>query len=251
MTDSWLRADWPAPAHVHAGCTTRLGGNSRAPYDSFNLAQHVGDDPHAVNRNRQQLKDMLALTHEPVWLQQVHGRRVMPAHAADPGPADAGWTDTSGVTCAVLTADCLPLLLCNRTGSRVAAVHVGWRGLVAGIIAAAVAVFDRPGDLLAWLGPAIGPAAFEVGPDVFDACRSAITGAEDCFRPGQPGHWQADLPALARLALGEAGVNHCYSSGLCTYSDVRRFYSYRRDGTTGRMAGLIWIDPQTANRTCL
>lgn len=243
MTDAWIVADWPAPAHIHAVTTTRLGGNSREPYASFNLARHVGDDTAAVSSNRQQLKQGLNLPAEPLWLSQIHGCRVVPAHASDPAAADAGWTDQTGVVCAVLTADCLPLLLCDRTGSCVAAVHVGWRGLVAGVVDAAVATLPAdPANILAWLGPTIGPQAFEVGPDVLAACREAIDQTENCFTPVRTGHWLADLPRLVTLALHQSGVDSAYNSGLCTYSDTERFYSYRRDGVTGRMASLIWMD---------
>lgn len=243
MTDAWIVAHWPAPAHIHAITSTRPGGHSREAYASFNLARHVGDDASAVNANRQQLKQSLNLLAEPRWLTQIHGCRVQSAHEPDSHPADASWTDRPGVVCAVLTADCLPLLLCDRAGSCVAAVHVGWRGLVAGVVEAAVAALPaEPADILAWLGPAIGPRAFEVGPDVLAACREAIDQTESCFTPIQTGHWHADLPRLVTLALHQAGVDSVYKSGLCTYSDTEHFYSYRRDGVTGRMASLIWMD---------
>ncbi|MCS3903873.1 YfiH family protein [Methylohalomonas lacus] len=250
-TRAWLAADWPAPDHVHAGTTTRAGGYSKPPYASFNLAAHVGDDGAAVNHNRRQLQQCLQLPAEPAWLQQVHGPRVIAAHTIDDGPADASWTDRPGVVCAVLTADCLPLLLTDRGGSCVAVVHVGWRGLVAGVIDATVAALPaHPADLLAWLGPAIGPAAFEVGSDVRDACLATFANADSCFTRGRPGHWQADLPGLAERALRRAGVETCCNCGYCTYSDPLRFYSYRRDGTTGRMASLIWMDAAPVDYAC-
>lgn len=240
---SWIAADWPAPAHIRAGTTTRVDGYSEPPYASFNLATHVGDAEDAVGRNRRQLRQCLNLPAEPAWLQQVHGRHVIQARLIDDTPADASWSDRPGVVCAVLTADCLPLLLTDRAGSCVAAVHVGWRGLVAGVVDIAVATLPaQPGDLLAWLGPAIGPDAFEVGADVRDACLATLADAASCFVPGRPGRWQASLPGLTAHALRRAGVETCHNSGLCTYSDPARFYSYRRDGTTGRLASLIWMD---------
>lgn len=246
-TPAWLPAGWPAPDHVHAGTTTRAGGYSKPPYDSFNLAAHVGDEAGAVGHNRRQLRQCLNLPAEPTWLQQVHGHHVIAADSADAAPADASWSDRPGVVCAVLTADCLPLLLTDRAGTCVAAVHVGWRGLVAGLVDATVATLPaQPADLLAWLGPAIGPNAFEVGADVRKACLDTLTDADTCFTPGRPGHWQADLPGLAERALRQAGIEACYNSRLCTYSDPARFYSYRRDGTTGRMASLIWMDAAPA-----
>lgn len=239
----WIAADWPAPAPVQAGVTTRLDGFSKPPYESFNLAAHVGDDPDAVRRNRQLLCESLILPGEPVWLDQAHGQRVLGAHDPDAKAADAAWTDRAGIVCAVLTADCLPLLLCDENGTCVAAVHVGWRGLVAGVVAAAVARLPAPAEsLLAWLGPAIGPSAFEVGTEVRDACLDRLADGEDCFRAARPGHWFADLPRLTQRALQQVGVSRTYASELCTFSDPQRFYSYRRDGQTGRMASLIWMD---------
>lgn len=248
MTDlSWTAAQWPVPARVHAGSTTRLNGRSAPPYDSFNLADHVGDDPGAVAANRRRLRQVLQLPSEPAWLQQVHGNRVVHADSTERPPADAGWTQTAGVVCAVLTADCLPLLLCDHRGTCIAAVHVGWRGLAAGVIQAAVARMPVPAEeLTAWLGPCIGPSAFEVGKDVYTACKKALPDAGSAFRPGRRGHWWADLPALASLVLKQLNVTACYPSGLCTHGDPQRFYSHRRDGRTGRMASLIWIDAVSA-----
>lgn len=243
MTESaWINARWPAPAHVRAGTTTRHGGCSAAPYDSFNLAAHVGDDARHVAINRKRLRQMLELPGEPAWLKQVHGNRVVQADGSRATEADASWTRTPGTVCVVLTADCLPLLLCDRNGSCVAAVHVGWRGLTAGVIQATVERLPAaPADLLAWLGPCIGPSAFEVGNDVYRACSELLPDVGKAFQPGRPGHWWADLPALATLVLRQTGVTACHVSGLCTHADGQRFYSHRRDGRTGRMASLIWI----------
>lgn len=241
----WIPADWPAGNWIRAGTTIRTGGISRGAYASMNLAGHVGDDPQAIRENRRRLTTYMTLPAEPVWLEQVHGSRVIAAHKYDSRRADAAWTDQPGIVCVVLTADCLPLLLCNRDGTRVAAVHVGWRGLAAGVVQEAITTLAPAGNLLAWLGPCIGPGAFEVGNDVYQACCSVVPGAEDAFVPVRHNHWLADLPQLVRQVLISLGVSECHGDGSCTYSDDQRFYSYRRDGTTGRMASLIWID---ANR---
>lgn len=251
-----LRADWPAPPGILALCTTRLGGVSAAPYESFNLATHVGDAPASVAANRRRLQSLVGLESAGLesaipWLNQVHGSQVAYAGEAAHGlDADALWSDTPGAPCAVLTADCLPVLLCALDGSCVAAAHAGWRGLAGGVLEAVIDALPRPGrELMAWLGPAIGPGAFEVGQDVLEAFTPAAgeprAGAaiRACFAPspGRPGHYLADLYALARLRLATRGVTRVFGGGLCTYSDATRFYSYRRDGETGRMASLILI----------
>ncbi|MBP9032360.1 MAG: peptidoglycan editing factor PgeF [Pseudomonadales bacterium] len=253
MTESamFIAADWPAPAHVHACVSTRQGGCSAAPRDSLNLAQHVGDDPAAVARNRAILASALGLPAEPAWLDQVHGCAVVEARPDGiVRRGDAAHTSAPGVVCAVMTADCLPVLLTDRAGTQVAAVHCGWRGLAAGVLAAAVARFGCPGtELIAWLGPAISQRAFEVGPEVREAflapCRhEAARGAvRAAFLPGCDGapRYHADLYALARIALAALGVNRVYGGGFCTFGSPQLFYSYRRDGVTGRMASLIWI----------
>lgn len=240
--------DWPAPAAVCACSTTRTGGVSSGPYASLNLADHVGDETGAVSRNREILGGALGLPSQPLWLQQVHGCEVAGSADATGCAADARVSGSRGEVCAVLTADCLPVLLCDRQGSQVAAVHAGWRGLAAGVIEATVARFAAaPGDLLAWFGPAIGPAAFEVGGEVVEAFVGPDPGVESAFRPGRPGHWFADIYALARRRLQRIGVEQLYGGEYCTYSEPRRFYSYRRDGVTGRTASLIWL---SADRHC-
>lgn len=239
----FIHANWPAPSHIKACVTTRSGGMSRAPYDSFNLAQHVGDDPQAVMHNRNILKQSLGLPAEPVWLEQVHGVAVV--EAASPGDrrADAAFTDMKNIVCTVMTADCLPVLMCNVAGTKVAAAHAGWRGLHAGVIEATLRKFNEPAEnLLAWLGPAIGPEAFEVGDEVRQAFVNDLPESAEAFHPAKPGHWLADMYLLARLRLARVGVLAVYGGGLCTMSDSQRFYSYRRDGKTGRMASLIWME---------
>jgi len=245
-TESWLPADWPAPPGVRAGTTTRIGGHSAAPYASFNLADHVGDDPDTVAANRARLRRMLALPGEPCWLAQQHGNRVAAAEygGIDCDPADAAITSEAGVVCAVLTADCLPLLLCDADGTQVAAVHAGWRGLAAGVVQAAVARFSVPAArLVGWLGPAIGPARYEVGEEVARILSSVHPDAAKDLRPGRPGRWFADLYGLACGILRETGVSRVFGGAHCTYADAERFYSYRREETTGRMATLIWREP--------
>jgi len=247
---SVLIPDWPAPASVRAVSTTRLGGFSAGAFASLNLGLHVGDDSQAVNANRERLHGVANLPGAPVWLDQCHGTRVLdldaelhktPGHEATGREADAALARTPGLVCAVLTADCLPVLLTDAQGRRVAAVHAGWRGLAAGIIEAAVlALGDPSGGVLAWLGPCIGRNAFEIGPEVRDALLATDPGAGDCFEPGRGDRWHADLQALARRRLGALGVSSISASGLCTYSDPQRFFSHRRDGPCGRMATLIW-----------
>lgn len=244
----WLRPDWPASARVRAATSLRSGGVSAAPFDSLNLAAHVGDARAAVETNRLRLRQALALPASPCWLRQVHGTHVQrlpppAAGAMEPG-ADAAWTSETGVVCAVLTADCLPLLLCDAAGTCVAAVHAGWRGLAAGIIERCVAALPvPPARLLAWLGPAIGPDAFEIGAEVRERFVGQDPAAADAFRPGsRAGKYLGDLYALARLRLGAAGVRSVHGGGFCTVGQPQCFYSYRRDGRCGRMATLVWLD---------
>ena len=243
-----ISVDWPAPPNVQAATTSRIGGVSRALYESFNLAEHVGDHPAAVLANRELLLEELALPAEPVWLQQVHGTGVVSldaagvADASTPPEADASVTAEAGRVCAVLTADCLPVLLCDRAGTRVAAVHAGWRGLAAGIIEQTVAKMGVPADqLLVWLGPAIGPDAFEVGRDVYAAFVDEDAASAAAFAAAGENLWYADVYALARRRLSRLGIEAVYGGGRCTYSEAGLFYSYRRDGDTGRMASLVWL----------
>lgn len=245
--DDWILPDWPAPAHVRSVITTRCGGFSASPYQGLNLGDHVGDAPVEVTRNRAWLSRRLALPSEPHWLQQVHGCDVLdcdPDSNRGPTTADAATSSRPGRVCAVLTADCLPLLICDRAGSRVAAVHAGWRGLAAGVIERALSRFDADeGELLIWLGPAIGPTAFEVGDEVRETFVAMNPADEAAFLPSSPGHWRADIYQLARNRLLPWRPGFVGGGGDCTYSEATRFFSYRRDGTTGRMAALIWIQP--------
>ena len=245
ISDDWIVPDWPAPAGVHALLTTRAGGVSRAPYASLNLGDHVGDDPAAVAANRLRLHQALVGAGDPVWLEQVHGTRVIDA-ALDragtaPERADAAFARRPGVCCVVMTADCLPVLFCDAAGGVVAAAHAGWRGLCAGVLEQTVAAMAVPAHtLLAYLGPAIGPQAFVVGDEVRAAFVARDAQAAAAFCPQPAGKWLADIYHLARLRLAACGVDRVYGGTWCTVSDADRFFSYRRDGQTGRMASLIW-----------
>jgi polyphenol oxidase len=249
LQPQWLTPDWPAPATVRALSTLRTGGASGPPYASLNLGGHVGDDATAVEGNRRALRDAARLPAEPVWLEQVHGNCVKDLDSPGPaGPSDAAVTRQPGRVCAILTADCLPVLLANDAGDRVGAAHAGWRGLAAGVIEATVsALGERPGELLAWLGPAIGPRHFEVGAEVREEflrrAGAGDTEADDAaFVPNARGRYTADLYALARRRLRRLGVDRIYGGGECTYTDDARYYSHRRDGRTGRQATLIWLN---------
>jgi YfiH family protein len=244
MTETFIRPDWPAPAHVRACTTTRAGGVSADGYASLNLADHVGDDPANVSQNRDRLVATLSLPSSPAWLRQVHGVRVVDAGSCGISPeADAAFAVDTGVVCGVLTADCLPLLLCDRQGTRVAAAHAGWRGLAAGVIEAAVAALGHPAvDLLAWLGPAISAPAYVVGDEVREAFVSHAAIAAKAFEPALEGGWHADLYLLARQRLAALGVNGVYGGDRCSFREAAHFYSYRRDGArSGRMASLVWL----------
>lgn len=238
--------DWPVPPAVRAAFTTRMGGVSMAAHAGLNLGRHCGDDAEAVAENHRLLASALRLPQTPGWLRQVHGTQVIEWPQARVEPeADAAFTRQPGVVCAVQAADCLPVLLCADDGSRVAAAHAGWRGLCSGVLERTVAALDcDPARLLAWLGPAIGPEAFEVGDEVRAAFVAADPAAATCFRPGNaPGKHYGDLFALARQRLAAAGLGRVYGGGISTHADPARFYSFRRDGICGRMAALIWIDP--------
>ena len=242
MTTTYLLPDWPAPPGIRAASTLRRGGVSAAPYAGFNLALHVGDDETRVIANRQRLMTDLQLPAAPCWLNQVHGKQVVKADTGMTTPAaDASYTDDRGVVCAVMTADCLPVLLCRQDGAAVAALHAGWKGLAGGVLEAGVAALGNT-PLLAWLGPAIGPDAFEVGPEVRAIFGQQRTEFLTAFRATETGSYRADLYRLARIALTSAGLDPAdiHGGGWCTHRQADDFFSYRRDQTTGRMATLIW-----------
>jgi YfiH family protein len=241
--NNFIIPDWPAPKSVRALVTTRNGGVSVGPWASFNLADHVEDDPQAVATNRRLLRErMPELPTDPLWLKQVHGVDCVAVESSVAGvEADASWSHTAGKVCAVLTADCLPLLLCDESGSVVSAVHAGWQGLAKGVIEASIKNLPvPPASLLAWMGPAIGPKAFEVGADVRDQFFLHDSEAAKAFTSIANGKWLGDLYLLARQRLNALGVTRIYGGGECTVTDAQRFYSFRRDKVTGRMASLIW-----------
>lgn len=240
----WLVPEWPAPLGVQALITTRAGGMSTGRYASFNVGFSTQDDPRAADENRARLSALLPQA--PRWLKQVHGARVVDAESVGERPeADASISGTPGTVCAIQVADCLPVLFADRSGRMVAAAHAGWRGLAAGVLDNTVAAMRGKGaaarDVMAYIGPGIGPAAFEVGDEVRSAFVERDRDAAAAFVARTTGKWLADLPALARRALLRCGIEAVYGGDLCTYSDPRRFYSYRRDGGTGRMAALIWF----------
>jgi hypothetical protein len=227
---------------VRAAFTLRTGGVSAPPFDSLNAAGHVGDEPRAVDENRRRIRGFLALPAEPAWLEQIHGSEVVELGSAQPMRADASFTRAAGRICAVQVADCLPVLLASRDGSVVAAAHCGWRGLAGGVLEATVRALDVPaGELCAWLGPAIGPGAFEVGEEVREAFMIQDARAAQAFAMNARGRFQCDLFALARQRLAALGVQSVSGGGVCTASEPARFFSYRRDGRCGRMAALIWL----------
>lgn len=252
MNPDWLIPKWPAPAHVRAVCTTRAGGRSPPPYDSLNLGDHVGDDPLAVGANRALLHKAIAA--RPVFLSQVHGSGVIElngttAHGTE---ADACLTHEPGVACTIMVADCLPVLFTDEQGRFVAAAHAGWRGLAGGVLEAVLQRMQGPdaavrpvSHLMAWLGPCIGPHAFEVGAEVKAAFEAHDVQAAACFRPSAAGKWLADLPALARQRLRAQGLTQVFGNDgtqtWCTVSNPSRFFSHRRDRISGRMAACIWL----------
>lgn len=237
----WIRADWPAPSGVVAGTTLRQGGVSTGPYASLNLGAHVGDDSQAVRANRRRFREACVLPAEPLWLNQVHGMRVVDASSAAAPEADARVERRPGTVCAVLTADCLPVVLASVAGDEIAVAHAGWRGLCDGILEATVsAISARPDHLLAWLGPAISQRGFEVGGEVRDAFLHRDESAAEHFRENGRGRWQADLYGLARRRLENCGVADIYGGNRCTFGEPAEFFSYRRDGPCGRMATFVF-----------
>jgi YfiH family protein len=244
-----IRPDWPAPETVQALTTTRQGGVSTGNWASLNLADHLGDDSLVVQENRRYLHKVLDLPAEPAWLQQVHSDNVVEAEAVsvdlqlEPPKADASVVRAPGQVSVVLTADCLPALFCDRAGSCVAAAHAGWRGLAAGVLESTIQTMGvDPGELLVWLGPAIGPQAFEVGDEVRRAFVDQHPQTAEAFTRSTRQRWLADLYQLARIRLSAAGVQAVYGGDHCTFTEANLFYSYRRDDVTGRMASLIWLD---------
>jgi len=242
-TPRCIEVEWPAPAGVRAVFSTRRGGASSAPWASLNLGSHVGDEPRAVAANRAALCASLGLASEPCWLEQIHSDILIDLDAADASRrGDAAITRTRGRVATVMVADCLPVLLCDAQGRQVAAVHAGWRGLAAGLIQKSVAAFGAsPADVIAWLGPAIGPHAYAVGADLRTRFLMVDAHNADAFH-WHDGQWHMDLARIAELQLRAAGVTSIHGGGLCVHSDAANFFSYRRDGETGRMAALVWLE---------
>jgi YfiH family protein len=235
-----LVPDWPAPENIHAATTLRTGGVSQGTYFSLNPAAHVCDDTNRVRQNRQIIREILNLPSEPLWLDQIHSNRAVKAvKTASLQQADASYTHEPGIVCAVMTADCLPLLVCSMDGRQVAAIHAGWRGLLAGVISNTVVAMQQR-NLLVWLGPAIGPDCFEVGAEVRDAFLGKSAEFNNAFKKQNNNKWLADIYQMARIELAALGITKVYGGTNCTVTEHERFYSYRRDAQTGRMATLIW-----------
>lgn len=248
----WLAANWYAPPHIHAGTTMRYGGVSSPPYDQLNLAMHINDDQHSVHVNRERLTRQLKLPTEPVWLNQVHGNNIIQLDSQvdlelTNKTADGSYSTKANKVCVVMTADCLPLLLCDDKGTQIAAIHIGWRGFSNNIITAALDKFTCPHDrLIAWLGPCISADHYEIDAPVYNTTRKIFAGSEECFVETRMEHWLMDLKQLVSKQLTTLEVEQIYTSPYCTYSDQTYFFSHRRDGTTGRIASLIWMDSQSS-----
>ena len=246
MADPFILPDWPAPNTVKSVSTTRQGGFSLPPFDSLNLGLHVGDSDTSVEKNRKHLIETAQLPESPRWLNQVHGTKVSTTSTWQLGnEADAMISEQANQVCVIMTADCLPILLCNQKGDMVAAIHAGWRSLAAGIIEKTLLKFDcAPQEIMAWFGPAIGPMHFEVGTDVYRAFTQYSEQAQQAFVQTDATHYLADIYLLAKQRLNAQNINALFGGNFCTLSDSSRFFSYRRDGITGRMASMIWISPK-------
>ncbi len=240
----FIEPDWPVPAGVRALSTLRTGGVSTGPYQGLNLGAHVGDAPEAVTANRELLARAAGLEGEPLWLDQVHSPRAVYATDWRAGiQADACVALSAGQVCAIMTADCLPVLFCDESGKSVAAAHAGWRGLLSGVLESTLFMMTAPpSKILAWIGPGIGRQAFEVGDEVREAFVGQDAGAAVFFDANSAGRWQADLPGLARHRLNRLGLERIFGGDICTASDPQRFFSYRRDGQCGRMASMVWLE---------
>lgn len=241
----WITPDWPAPANVKALATLRAGGVSEGPYASLNLATHVGDRAEHVARNRALLREAAQLPTEPVWLEQVHGTTVWNAaqESGSPPTADAAFATARHRICTIMTADCLPVLFCDLDGQVVGAAHAGWRGLAGGVLDATVAAMSVPASrVVAWLGPAIEQSAFEVGAEVRDQFMARTQKHADAFVRNARERWQADIYRLARVELERMGIAGVYGGAFEVFADADRFFSYRREKHTGRMATMVWID---------
>ncbi|MBL1141643.1 MAG: peptidoglycan editing factor PgeF [Proteobacteria bacterium] len=239
----WLDADWPAPKHIRAGTSLRTGGYSTAPYNEFNLALHVGDNPDDVKSNREILFNYLDLSSEPFWLEQTHSAKIISIDRPSANrKADASVTTQKNRVSVIMTADCVPILLCNKEGTKIAAVHAGWRGICGGIIENSLKAFSEPENLIAWIGPCISQKYYEVGTEVYENCLSHSKMLEKAFKQTNRNHWYANLVQIVRILMEKERVGSIHECGLCTYKLDDMFYSYRRDRETGRMASMIWME---------
>jgi purine-nucleoside/S-methyl-5'-thioadenosine phosphorylase / adenosine deaminase len=239
----WLWADWPAPKRIRAGTSIRIGGHSKIPFNNLNLAQHVGDDPVDVKKNRNTLVNHLELRSEPTWLNQAHSSHII---SIDTPPenrkADGSFTTKQNNICAVLTADCVPVLFCNKAGTKIAAIHAGWRGICNGIIENAIKTFSDSETILAWIGPCISSKYYEVGKDVYESCLNHSSLLKSAFDQTNIDHWHCDLAKIVKIILENAGIGAIYECNLCTYKMDELFFSYRRENNTGRTASMIWME---------
>lgn len=239
----WLWADWPAPKHVRAGTTIRLGGHSQAPYNDLNLALHVGDEPGNVKKNREIIINYLELQSDPIWLDQTHSSNIIPINTAPENrEADGSFTTKQHKVCTIMTADCVPVLFCNNKGTKIASIHAGWKGICRGIIENAIKEFSEPDSMLAWIGPCISSEYYEVGKDVYERCLNHSTPLKSEFNQIDEDHWHCDLANIVKIILKNTGVGAIYECGLCTYKMDDLFFSYRREGNTGRTASMIWME---------
>lgn len=243
INNLWLWADWPVPKHVRAGTSVRIGGHSKSPYNELNLANHVGDDSANVKKNRETLSHHLELPSEPIWLNQTHSSDIISIDTIpENNDADGSFTRKQNNVCAIMTADCVPILFCNKDGTKIAAIHAGWRGICGGIIENAIKEFSESETILTWIGPCISSEHYEVGKDVYDGCLNHSNLLKNAFKQTSTNHWHADLAKIVRILLENAGVGAIYECKLCTYKMDDLFFSYRRDGNTGRTASMIWIE---------
>jgi purine-nucleoside/S-methyl-5'-thioadenosine phosphorylase / adenosine deaminase len=239
----WLRANWPAPEHVRAGTSIRSGGLSQAPYNDLNLAHHVGDEPGNVKNNREIILNHLELQSEPIWLDQTHSSQIISIdNEPESREADGSFTTEQNKICTIMTADCVPVLFCDSNGTKIAAIHAGWQGICRGIIENAIKEFSVPESLLVWIGPCISSKYYEVGKDVYERCINHSSSLKSAFDQINEDHWYCDLVNIVKIILKNAGVGLIYECNLCTYKMDKLFYSYRRDGNTGRTASMIWME---------
>ena len=243
LNDPWLWADWPAPKHVHAGTSLRTGGVSLSPFNKLNLGLHVGDEAKNVINNRNYLSQYLKLPSEPVWLDQIHSSNIISLdNQAIDVSADGSFTTMQNKVCTIMTADCVPILFCNTSGTKVAAIHAGWKGICNGIIEKAIDEFPNQNNIFVWIGPCISSEHYEVGKDVYEQCLNHSTSLKNAFTHIKKEHWYCDLTKIVQIILKKSGVGLIYECGLCTYKMDKLFYSYRREGVTGRTASMIWME---------